>query len=327
MGKSWKDLDREQLLADIAEMYYEEGHTQQEIAQAVGLTRSAVSRLLNEAQEKGVLEIRIHRPLRFDHTLGDALAARFRLQQAYVVAWRPGPEGKLKAQLGLAAARALTEMLPPGGSLGISWGTTLKAVVDGLADAPLQAGRVVQLIGAMGARDVAYDAHALVSKVVSFCGCEGIYLHAPFLVESAEVAASLRSHPSLRTSLEAARSCDVALVGAGTANPESSSLYLGGHIPLRELNALRAAGAVGDSGGYHYDRSGTAVAADFHNRLVGISREDLLHIPQRLVVAGGLAKVEALLGALRGGYATVLVTDSGAAAELLRISAAERHMH
>ena len=45
--------------------------------------------------------------------------------------------------------------------------------------------------------------------------------------------------------------------------------------------------------------------------------ENLKGIPERLTIAGGGLKQEALLGTLRGGYTTTLVTDEGTAAYLL----------
>ena len=51
------------LLADVAEMYYLEDKNQSEIAESVGVTRSMISRMLTEARENGIVEIRIQRPL------------------------------------------------------------------------------------------------------------------------------------------------------------------------------------------------------------------------------------------------------------------------
>ncbi len=57
--------DRLELLADVAEMYYEEGKNQAEISGTFGITRSAISRILTEARQKGIVEITIHRKLKF----------------------------------------------------------------------------------------------------------------------------------------------------------------------------------------------------------------------------------------------------------------------
>jgi lsr operon transcriptional repressor len=108
-------------------------------------------------------------------------------------------------------------------------------------------------------------------------------------------------------------------MGIGTVlDPTYSSLYQGGHIALETLEQLRRDGAVGDVGGVHIDIDGNVAGGDFNDRMVGIGGPDLLAIPTRLAVAGGLAKADAILGALRGRYANLLVTDSVTAQAVLQ---------
>ena len=96
-----------------------------------------------------------------------------------------------------------------------------------------------------------------------------------------------------------------------------SSLYQGGHISRSVLKNLVDCGAVGDVSGRHFDINGEVANTEFHDRLVGIAGNDLLAIPIRLGVAGNVAKARAILGALRGGYVNMLVTDSNTAEQLL----------
>jgi len=95
---------------------------------------------------------------------------------------------------------------------------------------------------------------------------------------------------------------------------------MGGHISLEELNALQASNAIGDACGHPFDLQGQDVAEEFNNRIVSISREALKAIPNRLAVAGGIAKAAAILGALRGGYITRLVTDHNTAQAILDLN-------
>jgi lsr operon transcriptional repressor len=138
------------------------------------------------------------------------------------------------------------------------------------------------------------------------------------------MADSIRNVPDVRESLTAGKRCDIALMGIGTVLDQSySSLYQGGHITLETLNSLREGGAVGDVGGVHIDIQGNVAGGDINDRMVGIDGPDLLAIPTRLAVAGYVAKAEAILGALRGGYTNLLVTDSRTAAEVIAIDSAQ----
>jgi DNA-binding transcriptional regulator LsrR (DeoR family) len=318
VNKYRRGEDREELLADVAEMYYEQNQTQSEIAQEIGMTRSAISRMLTEAQERGIVDIRIQRPLRFDEDLAQALVARFRLKGAHVLVWKNQHNlDLLRKRLGEAAAGVLKKQLLPGITLGIAWGTTVSATIEALqVDEPLSI-KVVQLVGVLGSTSHVYNAQALVEMMAQKVRGEAVYLYTPFIVESADTVRALMNTYHVHEAIELGKRCDIALLGIGTTIPEHSSLYLGGHISLKDLQTLRQVGAVGDVSGHHYDILGCLPAIDFHERLVGIAREDLLAIPVRLGVSGGRHKAEAILGALRGGYINTLVTDSATAALVL----------
>ena len=59
---------------------------------------------------------------------------------------------------------------------------------------------------------------------------------------------------------------------------------------------------------------------DLDSRMIGITLDELKALPNRLCVAGGPEKIQALRAALRGGYITHLVTDADAAEALLALS-------
>lgn len=62
MKNEWKE---KRLLTKVAQMYYDENKTQQEIADKYGISRPSVSRLLQKAREKGIVEIKVHNEFSF----------------------------------------------------------------------------------------------------------------------------------------------------------------------------------------------------------------------------------------------------------------------
>lgn len=309
--------DRASLLADVAEMYYLEQKNQAEIAKFIGVTRSMVSRLLTEARESGIVEIRVRRLVQSDHELGLALMECFGLKDASVVTFAHTGGEHLLSALGSAGAQMLKRYLAPNMVLGLAWGTSISATVDAFETSNRMPVKVVQLVGAMGARNMEYDGHDLVARMSEKIGGEAYYLNAPYLCQSAEMAKSLLETKSVRETINLGRKADVALLGVGTTTAEYSSFYLAGYISQQELQRLRREGAVGDVGGLHFDAQGGPASEDFSDRLVSIRRKELLAIPVRLGVAGGEGKVDAIVGALRGRYLNVLVTDSMTARKIL----------
>lgn len=311
--------DRVSLLADVAEMYYLENKNQAEIAKAVGVTRSMISRMLTEARDAGIVEIRVHRPLQADHDLGKELIKVFGLLDAYVVTVGAISGGKLSRSLGRAGAIVLKRYLAPEKVLGLAWGTSISATVDALDVFEPIPVKVVQLVGAMGARNMEYDGHDLVSRLSEKLGGEAYYLNAPYICQDREVARSLMESKAIKETVSLGRKTDVALLGIGSTSPEDSSFYLAGYVTRKELDDLRRDGAIGDVCGLHFDTKGRPAANHFSERLVTIQRSDLLSIPVRLGVAGGPGKVQAILGAMRSKHVNVLVTDHITAKKLLSL--------
>jgi DNA-binding transcriptional regulator LsrR (DeoR family) len=301
-------------------MYYNQGLNQTQIADQIGIDRSMVSRMLSEARKQNIVEIRINRPLSNDHYLEESLTSQFNLHRVYVLSDSSGDYQQLLQRLGSAGAAVLKEMLAPDMVLGLSWGTAVSAVVDAVeTDEPIPL-RIVQLVGAMGAQNRAYDGPGLVQRMGQKLGCEGYFLNAPFLVDNPEMTRALLENQNVQEAITLARQCDLAVVGVGSTEPKFSSFYKAGYVPLKDLKELRAVGMVGDVCGRHFNLEGETPELEFHKRIVTIGKKDLRAIPYRMGVAGGIGKVKPILGALRAGYLNILITDNSAAEQLLAMT-------
>jgi DNA-binding transcriptional regulator LsrR (DeoR family) len=247
------------------------------------------------------------------------LVEKFNLRGAHVVSWQNNQRyGELKARLGKAAAHVLRDIIKPNQIIGIAWGTSVQATIDAFEPKRFENVRVVQLLGVLGSTRHAYSGQALVERLARKLDGEGVYLYTPFIVENETTAKFLREDLSVREAITLGKQCDIALLGVGSTKPEFCSLFQGSHITKRDLTIITKSNAVGDVSGRYFDRAGILTDVDFHQRLMGISHEDLLQIPIRLGVAGNEEKAEAILGALRGGFLNMLVTDNLTASQILK---------
>lgn len=311
---------REDLLAFVGELYYLEGMSQSDISRIVGVTRSMVSRMLGEARTKGLVEIYVHRPVSRDGETEEALLKKFPLQRADVLLQLTDEDPRYLTRLGALAAKSLSEVLCPGCLMGVVWGTSVSATIDALQCLENVKGlgvSVVQLVGALGSRTREYNGFELVRRSAKYLGGEGYYLSAPFFLNSLETVKALMENNSISETFRKARQCNVALCGIGSPQPEYASFYQAGDMSLDELNQLIAGGAVGGICGLHFNLDGEIVGKDFSKRSVTIGVDDLMKISVRYGVAGGSAKVDPIIGALRGGFVTHLVTDSLTARQVL----------
>jgi DNA-binding transcriptional regulator LsrR (DeoR family) len=304
-------------LAHVADLYYQEGLTQAQIASQIHTSRSTVSRLLHEARERGIVEIVIHYTWSRNRAMEQELVRAFSLREARVIVDHDWDYERILHGLGASAARYLEGVVEPGVILGISWGTAILSTVRRLKPKEKLPITVVQMIGATGAKDPLTDGPELARLLADVYGGRYRSLHAPLTVESASVREGLLNEPHIRETLELASQADLALVGIGTLVPEYSSWLRAGYLDRDGLAELRAAGAVGDICGWHYDVHGNFLVIDMNRRIVGVQPQTLSEIERVIAVAGGQAKVKAILGGLRTGLVDTLVTGEQAAKGVL----------
>ncbi len=311
---------REQLLADFAELYYVDRLTQQQIAERAGINRSSVSRMLSEAQDRGIVRVTIARPLHLDLALGSKMTDRFSSLVETRVVTIPDEPRRLMPMLGQAGAALMAELVEDKMVIGVTWGRTLHAVVRELQPQAVQDVKVVQLAGAVAA--VSGSPAEIIATLGHKLKAEVVRLNSPLLVDSRSTARALAADPSNRYAIDLGRSCDIVLVGVGAMDERFSSLFIGGHISHEDMQSLRNEHAVADVDGHPIDAQGEPVGRTITDRLVSVHREDLLRTPIRLGIAGGLHKTQAIHAALTGGYFTHLVTDSPTARVVLHGSEA-----
>ncbi|MFN8483771.1 MAG: sugar-binding transcriptional regulator [Anaerolineae bacterium] len=307
-------------LAEVASKYYDQNKSQQDIADELGITRSAVSRLLTEARERGIVEIIVHYPWRTSTDLERALLDMFPLKAARVLVRGNKSYDEMVIGLGVLGAQYFTNALKAGHTVGISWGSALYQLVRALRPASYPESEVVQLVGAVGTERSSAMGPLLAPLLANQIGAPCRYLHAPLLTESEAARDALLHDRSIRETLDVAACANIALVGIGTTAPERYNPARHGYVALDELEAIRAAGAVGLIVGQHYDRDGAALDISINRRIVGISPDSLKHIPTVIGLGGDALKGEAILGALRGEWVNVLITDEQAARRVLQLA-------
>ena len=145
---------------------------------------------------------------------------------------------------------------------------------------------------------------------------------APGIAVSPQAREALVQDPFVAQALGALDEVTLALVGIGALEPSSLLQRSGNIFSESELEALAGRGAVGDICLRFYDPAGRPVASDLDARVIGITLEQLRRADRSVGIAGGRRKYRAILGALRGRWINVLITDHATAERLLAEPAA-----
>jgi len=310
----------EELLLRAAWFYYKDELTQDEIAKRLSVSRASVGRLLDRARRVGIVTINLNTEYLDAFELSSRLRDVFRLSEALVVPdhdREPLDHHVVNARIGLGGAQFISTHLRPGSTLGVGWGETVSRVIAATNFGAVGPVHMVTLTGGVDG----YLQTILSSKGENTSDTDlttASVIPAPIFLSSAELAQALREEPTIQQVLKQARSVGQAVVGVGTPATDATIVHLG-FLSAADVRELRERGAVGDILGQFFDADGKPVKLPTHDRRIGIELSDLAFIPKVIGVAGGVHKAQAILGALRGGFLDVLVTNELAAIRLLEL--------
>jgi DNA-binding transcriptional regulator LsrR (DeoR family) len=307
------------LITKVARMYHERGIRQTEIAETLHISQARVSRLLKRATELGIVRTVVAAAPGVHTELEEALEDRYGLAEAVVVDVEGSNEDVIAA-LGSVGATYLETTLTGRERIGISsWSQTLLAVVDRMRPFRLPgAESVVQLMGGVGNSSVQTQGNRLLTEFARLVGATATFVPAPALVGNRTMREGLLNDAAMESISKEWPRLTMVLAGIGSLPPSPLLRASGNAADLADQDRLHAAGAVGDVCLRFFDSAGTLVPSDLDDRVVGIDADTLRSIPRRIGIAGGQSKHKAIHAAVRGGWVSVLITDTGTAAALLR---------
>lgn len=307
------------LMVQAARLYYESDLTQEQIAQHLQITRQKVSRLIAEARDLGIVHITISDPLPNDPQLAESIKTKFGLKNVILTTSEGIDPEQIRSRIGMAAAEYITGVLHDGAHVGIGWGRTLFYAVNSVPKGMQAQINVVPLIGGIGDMTPFFQVNELARRLAEAFGGTYRFIYAPaFTLDQATYKGLIKSQ-EINSIQEQWNLLEFAVVGIGQVEfQEISSMFFADHITPTTLNQLEAQGAVGDICGRFYDVTGKSVKPS--EGVIGISLEKLQEIPDVIGIAGGVEKVRAILGALRGGFIKTLVTDTTTAKAILELS-------
>lgn len=308
-----------QQLIQASRLYYELGETQSRVAEILGVTRPQVSRLLKRARAEGIVEIRIVDGAAVASTAGDHLRDRFGLVAVHLAPSIAGPDEVGRRMVGRLGAEVLRSAIRDGAVVGIGEGASISAVADALVAEESSHETGATVVPLCGGYWFTGPAREPFRRVADGVGGQALGLLAPGLVDDPATKRALEGHAGVRRIAELWERLDVVAFGIG--GPIWSVAVLGRDI-ARELEHD---GAVGEVLVSPYDDHGRFVCDALRERTIAYDARDLAsgRIPVRIGVANGPAKVRPILGALRGGLLTTLVSDQATAEAVVALADAE----
>ncbi len=309
--------DEEKLLVQIAEMYYLDNKTQSQISRELNIHRSTISRLLKTSREKGIVEIRINKFAAGTYSYEEEIEKKFGIKKAIVI-----PSGSIDKKqtlndLGKACSEYLKTIIADKMVLGFSWGSAMSAFARNIEGIDKKNVTCVPMLGGpAGATRSDYHVNTITFEASQNLHGRALLIDSPAIPETLELKKALMETAFNQLLIDYWHKIDIAIFGIGSASLKTTdrwkNFYGEDVFEIVEENKV-----AGDVVSRFYDKEGNHIASELDSRIIGIDIDDLRRVPIKIGIAESKEKVQAIKGALLGGYVNVLVTTESTAQELL----------
>lgn len=306
-------------LIHIAELYYQEGLSQSAIAEILSTSRASVSRLLEEAKARGIVEIIVHSPITKDPELSSQLRLHLKLRDAIVVVGGMSQDKTLR-DCSEVAVQFLSTILENNMTLGIAWGRAIQYCCDKMQfDEDYHNVHVAQMAGCLG--DGSSNLGGLELSMRMAQKLNGTYsnIYAPILVSNETTHSYLIAEKQIKVAIEKANRPNIVISGVGLPTDDHSSMFRAGCFTKEERQDLIERGGEAIILARWIDGNGKELFCPGHYTIAA-PLDAMREAAWSIGICASANRARAVLAALRGGYFNVLVVDDALAKELLRLT-------
>ena len=304
--------NRTEIALQVAQKYYLQGVTMGVIARQLGTSRSTVSRLLGFARDAGLVEIRVLPSGSVAHPLEATVGDSYGVRATVVPVPKNATSVERLERTAVETARLLNSVFESDMIIGISWGTMVQAISQCLIPKPTINCQFVQLNGMGFARSTGgHYANAIMAAFGEAFDGDVCQFPLPVFFDRAETRRAIFAERSIRDVTALQQNADAVLFNVGTvSNGMPSNPYLTGyHLDEKDFAELDRDGAVADIATSYLRIDGSHDGIRLNERTSGPDLDKFRTVKRRICAVAGDHKIDALHGALRGGYITDLVID------------------
>ena len=296
-------------------LYFIAGHTQDEIAKMLQVSRASAQRLVSLCLAERLITFRLEHPIAACMELASRLRERFHLSHCEVV---PADPAAPLSTAGIAerCANILETTLRSETPVIVALGTgrAVRAAVERVSPVDRPNHQIVSLVGNISA-DGSASFFDTVGRLADRTGARHYPMPLPFLMSSEdERNRMVRIDPIAKVKAVAAKA-DLRLVGIGQMD-QRAQVHVDGFVTREELFEMMRLGAVGEITGWAYDAKGKLIKGGTNLRLTSIPPQTPA-AATTIAAAVGAAKVPAIKAALAGRLINGLITDEATARAIL----------
>ena len=241
----------------------------------------------------------------------DELRKKLNIKDVIIVPGSIEEDSTVMKELGRAAATYIKGIIKNDDIIALTGGSTIKEVIDNMPKLQnLHNILVVPARGGMG-KQVETQANTLAGNLANKVSGSYKLLHIPDNISDKALDAMLNER-DIKDTICYIKNTNVLIYGIGRADEMARRRG----VPQEKIHGLIKMGTVGEAFGCYFNKSGKVV---YSTPTVGINSSDIKKIDHPIAVAGGESKAEAILATEINNKKGVLITDEGAAREIIRL--------
>jgi len=308
-------LENTKFMFTVCEMFYMQGLSQKEIAGLLQVSRPQISRILATAKENNLVSIHINYSNPEENYYQLKIKERFNVPQVYV--YDIGDSSKEDAidKLAESSKSLFDVVIKNNEKVGVMAGRTISSLSSAIGYSKNRGLEFVALCGDSFSDGADWNVNSIVQKFASKTNGKSYAFSAPRYLNSAATKNLLLDEPSIIRILELGKQCDVALLGIGNIEIDSTGI-VAGNLSVSDLKRLKGDGAVANICSSYITKDGVVIPSHIENKILGQSITDIAHM-RKIGVAIGREKTEAIRAVLKGSYVDTLITSLDTAIHLL----------
>lgn len=306
-------LTNEQL-ANIAHDYFLSHLNIADISKKYNLSRYLITKAIEDAQDKGIVKISIYQSPKRAQNLEREFQQLFNLKEVDILEDLE-TKNQDNEMIVNYAAKQIQNYFKSASVVGLTWGTLLRDIINNFAEENHRNLTFLQLVGQPV--NTSKRKRQLTQVAANKFNAQCVDFSAPLYALNQQLIIDIKEEPYYKFVEQYFSRLDLIFASIGTAQSlESGQFFMKYYADklFPDLDRMQIAGIIC---GRPYDIKGNFYQP-IERHICGIKLADIMNVPDRFVIVKNRFKEDALLGALRSGIITHLITTSGIAKRVLQ---------
>ncbi|ANZ65344.1 citrate lyase [Secundilactobacillus paracollinoides] len=309
-----KDIKQQEQIANIARDYYLSKLTISQISKKYQLSRYLISKYLDDSVSTGLVKITINAPIDRNLEMEAQFKKMFTIQNAFILKDADTTNDDYENIVSFAAEEIQT-MIHQSTIVGVAWGGTVATVINHFQPEVNDDVTFTQFAGDNLKYNSAFGSTPLVQKAAAKFDARYLTLPGPLYILNDDIRTTFQQEPAMIPTFSAMSRMDMLFSGLGTMASVDSIPQWRNHRD-EILGNADDSDVVGFLYGRPYDINGLILNAQ-RDKFFGASLDSIMAVTHRVGIVKSKFKGRTLLGALRGGLLTDIVTNESVANRVL----------